>query len=401
MINPSIPGWIEKFFIEQKTEQPVMVSEKDFYLRTRATGFIFGHIISFDTVKPIPITERLPEEISKIGMLNTLYKMYCLTKNDTDANHFITEAVAFYNLLTPKGFNPLLKMLPSSSDLSKLEKIIHDRVQTNEDMFSKNFSHVITNALLFVDILAFKKHLEKGSLPDKYFSKIEDIVISIVSLSLKSKTGISVHDDLLQKLFESSVRYNKFSSTGIKTIDDLDLSYLSNDLEKFYAIDLAGISLWSDEKVENEERYFLFSLAEKLKVSETFTTESIDFINNFIIKYKNEIPYFNNSNPVKNFYDHTTDSVQVLINRNKKRLVKELSQSKELMHLLAKSTHKDLDKEEKKKIKIQLLDICKSVPSLTIFLLPGGALLLPILIKFIPQLLPSAFNENEERDPTP
>ena len=397
MINPSAPGWIEKFFIEQKTEHPIIVSEEDFYLRTRATGFIFGHIISFDTVKPIPITERLPEEISKIGMLNTLYEIYCLTKNDTDANHFIAEAVAFYNLLTPKGFNPLQKMLPSSSDLSKLEKIIHDRVQTNEDMFSKSFSHVITNALLFVDILAFKKHLE-SSLPEKYFSKIEDIVISIVSLSLKSKTGISVHDDLLQKLFESSVRYNKFSSTGIKTIDDLDLSYLSNDLEKFYAIDLAGISLWSDGKVENEERYFLFKLGEKLVIKETFIIESIHFINDFILKYKNEIPYFNNSNPVKNFYDHTTESVQILINRNRNRLVKELSQSKELMHLLAKSTHKDLDKEEKKKIKIQLLDICKSVPSLTIFLLPGGALLLPILIKFIPQLLPSAFNENEERE---
>jgi hypothetical protein len=91
----------------------------------------------------------------------------------------------------------------------------------------------------------------------------------------------------------------------------------------------------------------------------------------------------------------------VLLNRNKKRLVKEVSQSKELMQLIAKSTHKELDKDEKKKIKVQLLDICKTVPSLTIFLLPGGSLLLPILIKFIPQLLPSAFNENEERDPTP
>ena len=401
MINPSANGWIEKFFLEQKTTgQHSFLTEEEFYLRTRATGFIFGHIISFDTVKPIPITERLPEEISKIGMLNTLYQMYCLTKHDTDENNFIAEAVAFYNLLTPKGFNPLQKMLPSSSDSSKLEKIIHDRVQTNEDMFSKNFSHVITNALLFVDVLAFKKHIEKGSLPEKYFNKIEDIVISIVSLSLKSKTGISVHDDLLQKLFESSVRYNKFSSTGIKTIDDLDLSYLSNDLEKFYAIDLAGISLWSDEKVENEERYFLFILAEKLNVPETFTIGSIDFINNFIIKYKNEIPYFNNSNPVKNFYDHTTESVQILIHRNKNRFIKELSQSKELMHLLAKSTRKELDKEEKKKVKNQLLDICKTVPSLTIFLLPGGSLLLPILIKFIPQLLPSAFNENEERDPS-
>ena len=67
------------------------------------------------------------------------------------------------------------------------------------------------------------------------------------------------------------------------------------------------------------------------------------------------------------------------------------------MQLLAKSTRKELDKEEKKKVKTQLLDICKTVPSLTIFLLPGGSLLLPILIKFIPKLLPSAFNENEER----
>ncbi|UPT70438.1 MAG: LETM1-related biofilm-associated protein [Flavobacterium sp. JAD_PAG50586_2] len=350
MINPSAPGWIEKFFIEQKAaEHSFVLTAEEFYSRTRATGFIFGHIVSFDTAKAIPMEGLHPEEISKIGMLNTLYKMYCVTKQDIDHNHFVAEAVAFYNLLTPKGFNPLQKMLPSSSNLSKLEKIIHERVQTNEDLFSKNFSHVITNALLFVDVLAFKKHLEKGSLPEKYFNRIEDIVISIVSLSLKSKTGVSVHDELLQKLFESSVRYNKFSNKGIKTIDDLDLSYLSNDLEKFYLIDLAGVSLWSDEKVENEERYFLFKLGEKLEIPESFTIGSIAFVNNFIVSYKKEIPYFNNSNPVKNFYDHTTESVQILINRNKKRLIKEVSQSKELMHLLAKSTHKELDKDEKKK----------------------------------------------------
>jgi len=64
------------------------------------------------------------------------------------------------------------------------------------------------------------------------------------------------------------------------------------------------------------------------------------------------------------------------------------------MLLLEHSTHRDLDEKEKKKVKKQLLDICKTVPSLTIFLLPGGSLLLPILIKFIPTLLPSSFNEN-------
>ena len=114
----------------------------------------------------------------------------------------------------------------------------------------------------------------------------------------------------------------------------------------------------------------------------------------FILKHKKEIPYFNYSNPVKHFYDQTTQSVVTLISRNKTRLVKEIVQSKELMVLLAYSTRRDLDEKEKKKIKKQLLDICKTIPSFAIFLLPGGSLLLPILIKFIPTLLPSSFNEN-------
>ena len=64
------------------------------------------------------------------------------------------------------------------------------------------------------------------------------------------------------------------------------------------------------------------------------------------------------------------------------------------MKLLAQSTVRELDANEKKKVRNQLLDVCKTIPSLTIFIIPGGSLLLPILIKFIPQLLPSAFNEN-------
>ena len=96
MINPSATGWIEKFFIEQKTSRHTIdQSEQAFYLSTRATGFIFGHIINFDTTPPIPISGSLPEEVSKIGMLNTLFKMYCVTQHDSDKNSFISHAISF------------------------------------------------------------------------------------------------------------------------------------------------------------------------------------------------------------------------------------------------------------------------------------------------------------------
>ena len=68
------------------------------------------------------------------------------------------------------------------------------------------------------------------------------------------------------------------------------------------------------------------------------------------------------------------------------------------MLLLTKSTQRPLTESEQKVIQTQLLDIFKSIPSLAIFLLPGGMLLMPLFIKFIPQLLPSAFDDNRMED---
>jgi len=89
----------------------------------------------------------------------------------------------------------------------------------------------------------------------------------------------------------------------------------------------------------------------------------------------------------------TKQEVTDLLQKNKNSLVQELHESKELVVLLTISTTRKLNNEEKGKVKEQLLDICKSIPAFTVFMLPGGALLLPLLIKAIPNLLPSAFRE--------
>ncbi|MFI0490343.1 LETM1-related biofilm-associated protein [Flavobacterium sp.] len=399
MINPSAPGWIDKFLLKQKKSLlPRIIDTNLFYKKVRETGFIYGHIVSFDTLIPIETKGWLENEISKVALLNTLYGIYELTIQENNPNNFVKKTVAFYNEMNPQGFNLLRKVLPDSSASLNLEKIIDDRVQTNIDIISKNFSHIVTNALLFIDVLAFRQYLIHGAIPEKYLKKIEETIVSIVSLALKTKSNKSKYDDLLIKLFEASVRYSKFSNVNVQNLEELKLDFYTNELEKFYLIDMAGMALWSDGVIENNEAYFLHKLAELMVVQDAFITESIENINDFITKYKNEIPYFNYSNPVKHFYDQTTQTVIKLITRNKNRLVKEIIESKELMVLLAYSTQRDLDEKQKKKVRKQLLDICKTVPSLAIFLLPGGSLLLPIFIKFIPTLLPSAFNENLETE---
>jgi len=89
----------------------------------------------------------------------------------------------------------------------------------------------------------------------------------------------------------------------------------------------------------------------------------------------------------------TKQEITDLLQKNKNSLVQELRESKELVVLLTVFTTRKLNDEEKGKVKEQLLDICKSIPAFTVFMLPGGALLLPLLIKAIPKLLPSAFRE--------
>jgi hypothetical protein len=399
MINPSASGWIDKFFTKLKlSEHTESETEESFYQKLRDTGFIYGHIISFDTSFKIDTKGWFKEEISKIALLNALYGIFRETKKEKKVDLFIEQVNDFYKQMHPEGFSLFKKILPKNTISSTLEKIIDQRVQTNNNIINKNFSHLVTNALLFIDVLAFRQYLIHGEIPEKYLKKIEETIINIVTLALKIKTNKSQYDDLLIKLFEASIRYSKFSKNEKITLETLDLDYFTANLEKNYLIDIAGMALWSDGVIENNEAYFLHTLAQTLSITDEFVSQSIISTDGFIAKHRKEIPYFNYSNPVKHFYDQTTQSVVTLISRNKTRLIKEIIESKELMLLLAHSTHRDLDEKEKKKVKKQILDICKTIPSLTIFLLPGGSLLLPILIKFIPTLLPSAFNENLDND---
>ena len=397
MINPSINGWIDKFFVENESNFTNYPNDyNSFYTETRQSGFIYGHVISLSLNSSIDLKGLSHNEVTKIALLNTLFSIYRIAEKNSDKENFINQVNSFYKKIQHENYNFLNKLLPSGSEVSLLESNINDRIQTNNNIISKNFSHIITNALLFLDVLAFHQYLIQGDLSSKYLKEFESNCIKIVSLAFSIKKTKSKYDELLIKLFENSLRYTKFKSVGNLQLDLIPLEKYNHKIEKLYLLDLVQMALWSDEILELNENIFLNKLTQKLNISEYSLLESTKTINEFISEYKEEISFFNYSNPVKHFYDQTNNTVTKLITRNKKRLTKEIIESKELMVLLAQSTTRELDSEEKKKVKKQLLDICKSVPSLTIFLLPGGGILLPILIKYIPQLLPSAFNENLE-----
>ncbi len=399
MINPSASGWIDKYFSRLNYTLPADISTHDFYKLVRDTGFIYGHVWIVNHVDEEESMGWTAEETTKAALLNTLYESYRKYTKDEDPVIFIEKAVSFYEQMTPEGYGFLKRVLPTSPRSHELEGIIDQRVRTNDNIISRNFSHILTNALLFMDVLAFRQYLIGiNRIPDNYLRKLEETVVSLASLALKRKVQKTAYDDLLIKLFESSVRYTKLNKVNADNLEKLELGYFESELERYYLLDIAGMAMWSDGAIEKKEVSFLYKLAGQLGIKDEYAEESISFFDAFIKKNRDSISYFKYSNPVKHFYDHASQTVIRLIKRNKNRLGKELANNGELMRLLSQSTLRSLDTNEKKKIKKQLLEICKTVPSLTIFLLPGGSLLLPLLIKFIPQLLPSVFNENLDNE---
>ncbi|MEZ6185893.1 MAG: TerB family tellurite resistance protein [Planctomycetota bacterium] len=89
--------------------------------------------------------------------------------------------------------------------------------------------------------------------------------------------------------------------------------------------------------------------------------------------------------------------LQKVVKQNLTALVTEIKETGELAMLLGARSVRPLTPEENQKVKQQLMDVCRSIPALAIFALPGGGLLLPILIKLLPfNLLPSAFDSEKK-----
>lgn len=397
MINPSAPGWVKKYLNQTPSENKHLPEDcLIFYQQLRKNGFIYGHIVDIIGIKSIALNKWTVEEKSKLSLLTALHQVHQIDDYLSSNEVFLSKVTEFYNHLYDRRQNFFTKLLPTDKPESKLEKIIENRVQTNSNFISKNFSHIVTNALLFMDVLAFHYFLKGGQKPQQYLQEIETLLLAIVSNALHSKKQKTSYDDLLIKLFEASFRYSKISDSNFINIQELNFEKINTDFEKYYIIDLAVMAIWSDAVQDENETDFILELGKKLNVSNYEIQKSMEDMRLFVSTYHDEIPYFNYSNPIKHFYDNASETVYKIMIRNKRRLTQEIMESGELVKLIAISTTRDLNSKEKKKVKTQLLDICKTVPSLTIFLLPGGSLLLPILIKFIPQLLPSSFNENLE-----
>ncbi|WP_034258699.1 LETM1-related biofilm-associated protein [Altibacter lentus] len=397
-MNPSATDWIPKLLNGFRPEDLLgsNKNEVDFYSDLKSVGFIFGVSVSSLLGKNVSSLQLTKEEYTKVNLFHALLTTYCYFNNTNNFSEAVPKIITFYQQLEKGKTGFFKKLTLSQTPTQELEHILSARLQETNTSLKKNNTSILTYALLYADVLAFMRWLDTPRAIKNYAKLLETLVISCCFLALKAKRKQTKYDRLLIELFESSSEYLIETASGTQVITLQNLSRLKklNLLEKKYLLDICTIAVWDDHQMDLAEFKFLQDLIAFMQLSEDELTKSLKELSLFSEAYGSKIKLFEYSNPVRLFYKQSAATVKLLILRNKKRLQQELEESGELLVLLSQSTVRDLSEEERHKVKEQLLDVCKTIPSLTIFLLPGGTVLLPLLVKFIPKLLPSSFNEN-------
>jgi len=391
-MNPSASGWINKFghLVDKETE--IFPDFESLYQELKTNGFVYG--VHLDIPSFIEVEHTLSEdEIAKINLLTALYFTFQFEKKDANFTYFVNTIFEYYHALEVSRISFLNKILSGSKTESQLEKLIDSRIYLGGNAFNRAFGNSLTNSLLYVDVLIFRIYLQ-GKIPMmEHAQLLEYVTINIAYHALNAKETHEKDAKLIQ-LLASSLTYVNLDETQFDgTYRDL-FGQNFTKIEKDYFMDMACLTIWEDKSLDYTESDYIFGLGKDLGKSEKEVQSELNFVKKFFENNKDKIPYLNDKNLAVQFYDGMSKNVSKLILRNSKRLKKELLESRELLALLSKSTVKDLSEEEKRKVQNQLLDIFKSIPSLAIFMLPGGAVLLPIFIKLIPKLLPSAFDDN-------
>ncbi len=391
-MNPSASGWINKFGHVLKEEPLEHMNSETLYNQLKEIGFVYG--IHLDVFPFVRVEHQLTEdEVAKINLFVALYLTFRLERGQVDFSDFVETVFDYYTKLEVGNISFLSKILSAKRTEPQLEKLIDSRIYLGGNTFNRAFGNSLTNSLLFVDVLIFKAYLRGELSIVEHAKRLEYVTMNIAYHALNAKQT-NKNDAKLIQLLASSLSFVDLSTEEFDgTYGDLLEQNFTYE-EKNYFLDMACLTIWEDKLIEFRESDYIFELGEHLGKGKIEVKLALDFVIDFFDRNKNRIGYLSEKNVAFQFYQGMSKNVSKLILRNSKRLKKELAESKELVSLLSKSTVKDLSPEEKKKVQNQLLDIFKTIPSLAIFMLPGGAILLPIFIKLIPKLLPSAFDDN-------
>ena len=417
MMNPSSNGWIKKYFSlvgdlnEELFEDWKQFTPEDFmYGMIQPTGLMYGFQSSFLFLPEVEAQNWSSDEKFKVLLLEGLLVTEFAHSGKFEAEEaesLISKFVSFYEETEIEKAKKNWLNFSELDPFSKLESIIDQRIDIKVSFTSKLWTNYINNSLVFQDLILYFEY-RNNNITDGLMlkrSKMMLDMIKVVAVAAHADGEIAEAEEALFKVFMASARFDNQDRDTAKTfwdegkkLEDISFEFELSPLAKKYVLEIATLTVWSDKTVVASEQKFLDDLSMKLGVDEDEQDKSFIAIQSYVLQNEDNLHFLSGKNEAEQLMQGATDKWKKILTRNSAKLATELKHSKELVQLIAKSTNSDLTKEEKKKVKAQFKDLAKSIPAFTLFMLPGGMLIMPLVLKIIPDLVPSAFRNNQVDD---
>ncbi len=410
---PGSKGWIKKYFdlvsrgkIDTSVSIPEKLDQESFiYGALGKTGITFGYPSSLLFANEINDLRWTSEEKLKLLLFEAHLFVFKILKKEEEFNlqHFTEEMVTFYGQHNAYSISKLFTFFLKETQEEKLEDILSKRVDIRLNLLeSKFWINYVSNAFIYLDVILFHQYLSDKKNTIYQYDELAMNALTAITLASYSDGLIEEKERSIFKMFlvsanlsdaHRSLAESRFENGG--TFSDFNSQIKKNQLGKRFLLDLSAFIIFSNHDAVSEEMQYLKALCDYLGFGEKELNESLASTEQFIINNHEKIPFLASSSSIEKVYGSLSKRWIKILGRNRDKLAIELKQSKELVFLIKKSATKELTKKEKEKVKEQFKDIVKTMPSLAIFLLPGGAFLLPLVLKVIPDLVPSAFRDNE------
>ena len=387
-MNPSSKGWLKEYLSYYLTsiesDNKEQFSEDSIYKMISSSSLLFSI--------PIKQSESLHPDFQKWNLKEKIKIIF--------AEHLfrISDAYIKTHKFALKTSDVYERFSELSEEENSTELFINKILIGKKDTLLLNAYNI--NPWAFLYLIEFYYFLKTETFDRQ---KIKLNIIKGMFKAAKANDDISKKEARLLKRVIENGDFTKSEKESIYKYSEVKITETNftqtKTLIKKITYDFALLALMTDKTIDEAELIFVNQYADLLDISLKEQYQTFSIIQDIHLNHYQQIPHLHKSYSVKSMQSVVSHNFKYVLKKNLSMIVNEISESKELVQLLRKSTDKRLSNEEKAKVKEQILDLLKTIPSLTIFMIPGGSILLPILMKILPEelIFPSSFiNKNKD-----
>jgi hypothetical protein len=412
-MNPGEKGWLKEYLDFRKellrdiTSESKRAShpEHSLYRIIQPTGLMYGQPIG---IKDLPNSDSWDEkDRMKILLAESLISSSLLFHDKAiatpdDLSKVMMKALenigGFYNSIFPELATPSKSLFGRrKSPLELAEKILDKRIEYTSAFDTNFWVQFFHNSLLFLDIFIYGQwiHTNADRIVSDFFKyereELRFSVVKVIACAAHANLTIEYEERRLLEFFLQSTELPMDKKREAKKIFDEGISLAEINLPtnnswilKKYFLEIAILTIWADKRVEASELDFLKELCVHLGFSEDDLDNSMLALEGFVLENWDNLNYLQNKQTYDQVSEQFVERMEKITCANKKRLLKEVQESKELMELLRKARTIELSESEKQRMQELLMLALKTIPTFVLISLPQKFLTLPLLLKILP-----------------